>query len=43
MKAEDAPYHEALEQALKGNYAWTSGGLKKQAIAATAEVIKMKI
>lgn len=42
IKAEAAPYHEALEQAKKGNYAWTPGGLKKQAIAATAETIKTK-
>lgn len=31
-----------MEQAKKGNYAWTPGGLKKQAIAATAETIKTK-
>lgn len=42
IQAENKPYHEALEQALKGNYAWTPGGLKKQAIAATAETIKTK-
>lgn len=42
MQAEHKPYHEALEQAKKGNYAWTFGGLKKQAIAATAETIKTK-
>lgn len=42
IKAEAAPYHEALAQALNGNYAWTPGGLKKQAIAATAETIKTK-
>lgn len=42
MQAEHKPYHEALEQAKKGNYAWTPGGLKKQAIAATAETIKTK-
>lgn len=42
IKAEAAPYQEALNQALNGNYAWTPGGLKKQAIAATAETIKTK-
>ena len=42
IKAEAAPYREALKQALNGNYAWTPGGLKKQAIAATAETIKTK-
>lgn len=42
IKAENKPYHEALEQAKKGNYAWTPSGLKKQAIAATAETIKTK-
>ena len=42
IKAEVAPYQEALNQALNGNYAWTPGGLKKQAIAATAETIKTK-
>ena len=41
-EAESKPYREALEQAQKGNYAWTPGGLKKQAIAATAETIKTK-
>lgn len=42
IKAENEPYREALEQAKNGNYAWTPGGLKKQAIAATAETIKTK-
>ena len=42
IQAENKPYQEALEQAKKGNYAWTPGGLKKQAIAATAEAIKTK-
>lgn len=42
MQAESKPYHEALEQAKKGNYAWSPGGLKKQAIAATAETVKTK-
>lgn len=42
MQAENKPYQEALEQAKKGNDAWTPGGLKKQAIAATAEAIKTK-
>lgn len=42
MQAENKPYQEALEQAKKCNYAWTPGGLKKQAIAATAETIKTK-
>ena len=42
IKAEAAPYQEALNQALNGNYAWTPGGLKKQAIAATAETVKTK-
>lgn len=42
IQAENKPYHEALEQAKKGNYAWTPVGLKKQAIAATAETIKTK-
>ncbi len=42
INAENKPYHEALEQAKKGNYAWSPGGLKKQAIAATAEAIKTK-
>lgn len=42
IQAENKPYQEALEQAKNGNYAWTSGGLKKQAIAATAETIKTK-
>lgn len=42
IEAVNKPYHEALEQAKKGNYAWTPGGLKKQAIAATAETIKTK-
>ncbi|MCM1295991.1 MAG: plasmid recombination protein [Muribaculaceae bacterium] len=42
IEAENKPYHEALEQAKKGNCAWTPGGLKKQAIAATAETIKTK-
>ena len=42
INAENKPYHEALEQAKKGNYAWSPGGLKKQAIAATAETIKTK-
>ena len=42
INAENKPYQEALEQAKKGNYAWTPGGLKKQAIAATAETIKTK-
>ncbi|MDE7379923.1 MAG: plasmid recombination protein [Clostridia bacterium] len=42
IKAENKPYQEALEQAKNGNYAWTPGGLKKQAIAATAEAIKTK-
>ncbi len=43
MQAANKPYHEALEQAKKGNYAWTPGGLKKQAIAATAEATQTKI
>lgn len=42
IQVENKPYQEALEQAKKGNYAWTPGGLKKQAIAATAETIKTK-
>lgn len=42
IQAENKPYQEALEQAKKGNYGWTPGGLKKQAIAATAETIKTK-
>lgn len=42
LQAENKPYQEALEQAKKGNYAWMPGGLKKQAIAATAETIKTK-
>ncbi len=42
IEAENKPYQEALEQAKKGNYAWTPGGLKKQAIAATAETIITK-
>lgn len=42
IQAENKPYQEALEQAKNGNYAWTPSGLKKQAIAATAETIKTK-
>ena len=41
-EAASKPYRDALEQAQQGNYAWTPGGLKKQAIAATAETIKTK-
>lgn len=42
IEKENQPYAEALEQAKKGNYAWTPVGLKKQAVAATAETIKTK-